>query len=144
MATLAVATIRARIATALEAVNTWTESRWAPGLFGRDTDHLQHHVFAVDMLTTNVHPTTQRRQLAEGALVDTEIVIRWAERLTQDNQVSAYNTALGSEATVITTVEGVSGTDLHLLYEGSDRNTDTEGWFLGATRFRAIHRLALS
>lgn len=143
MAQLAVSAVRARVSAALSALSGWTESRWAYGLYTRDTDHILHHSFAVGVEGTTTHPRDGRQRLSEGALVVTTVAVRWAHRLRQDAQVSDYGLALDAEAEAVAAVMGISRVDLHIKYQDSRRQTDGEGWLLGTLRFEVIHQLTL-
>lgn len=144
MPTLAPSALRTRVAAGLEAVATWTESRWAPGLFLRDTDHLLHHGFAVAVEATQPHPSPGRQRPELGVEVVSTVIVQWGHRLRADAQVADYGAALDAEAAAIVAVLGISQVDLHLTWEGSRRDTRSDGWLVGSLTFRAIHRLALA
>lgn len=143
MSTLTVATLRTRVADALAALDGWTESRHPPGRFGRDPNVLLHKSFAVDVEDTGVHPQDGRQKRSEGALVITQVAVRWAHRLRGDAAVADIGTALGVEAAAVVAVLGVSKADVHITYSGALRDTGQEEWLIGTIRFRALHRLTL-
>lgn len=140
---IAVSEIRSRVAASLEGLSGWTESRWAPGLYGRDTDHLMHHSFCIEVESTSIHPRTAKQRISQGALVNTTVTVQWAHRIRQDAQVSDYGLALDAEAAAIVAVMGVSREDLHIRLQDTRRRTTDEGWMLGTMRFFATHHLAL-
>ena len=144
MAALSVSTVRTRIAAGVTAIGGWRESRWAFGLFGRDTEHVVAQSFAVGVEETQMHPSPGRRVVrSEGALVVTTVTVTWASRLRADAQVADYGAALDAEAALIVGVLAVSLADLHLEYLDSRRSTSTEGYLMGTVRFAAMHHLAL-
>ncbi|MCB9763926.1 MAG: hypothetical protein H6739_29415 [Alphaproteobacteria bacterium] len=143
MSSLAVSEVRSRVASALADLDGWTESRWAYGLFGSESDHLLHHSFAVGVEDTVLHPRAGQQKLHEGALVVTTVQVQWAHRLRQDAQVADYGAALDSEAQAIVKLLSVDRRVLHVLFSDARRRTTEEGWLLGTMRFRAIHQLAL-
>jgi len=145
VAALTVAAVRQRVAAALEAESGWTESRFAPPLFGLDVDQLLHHSFSVAARSSEPLAADRRQRLSRGVDTETTLVVRFAHRLRGDNQVADYDAALGAEHTIIKTVMGVSRANLHVLFAAvDDRGVSDNGeQFLGAVRFTAIHLLAL-
>jgi hypothetical protein len=144
MAALTVAQIRARVASALSGLSGWTQSRFPPGRFGADTDQILPLSFAVEIASTELHPSPGRQAPALGCSAESVVVVAWAYRLRGDAAVTDLDAATAAEATMLATVVGVSQADLHLTFEGAERDTTTEGWLLGEARFRALHRLSLT
>lgn len=143
MSALTVAAVRQRVETALVASPSFTKSRFHPDLFGMDARLLMHGACAVGAPLTGVHPTSQRQRLTEGALVNTTIEVKVAGNHRADNQVADFDALLGLEALAITTVEGITRADLHIVFESAAREPTTEFEFLlSVITFRAIHRLA--
>ena len=144
MSALTVAAIRQRVEAALVAEAGFTKSRFHPDLFGMDARLLMHGAFAVGAPLTEAHPTTQRQRRSEGVLANTSISVRIAGNHRADNQVGDFDALLALEGTAITTVEGISHENLHIVFESAAREPTTEFEFLLSTiTFRAIHRLAL-
>jgi hypothetical protein len=144
MSALTVSAVRQRVEAALVAESGFTKSRFHPDLFGLDARLLMHGAFAVGAPTTDLHPSLQRQKRPEGVMVNTAIVVRLAGNHRADNQVADFDALLALESTLITTVEGIARTDLHLVFESAAREPTTEFEFLLSTiTFRAIHRLAL-
>ena len=144
MSALTVAAVRQRVEAALVAEAGFTKSRFSPELFGLDARLLMHGAFAVGAPLTEAHPTTQRQRRAEGVLANTSISVRIAGNHRADNQVADFDSLLALEGTAITTVEGISRENLHIVFESAAREPTTEFEFLLSTiTFRAIHRLAL-
>ena len=140
---LATSRVRQRVSESIQTLEGWRESTHAPDLFGRDPDRVTHHVFAVALPTTAVHSQEGRQRLSEGALVVSEVVVTWAHRLRGDAINTDMDEALDAEGQLIRVVLGGTRTDLHLVLTDSRRTTATEGWLIGTTRFRAVHRMAL-
>ena len=144
MSALTVAAVRQRVEAALVAASGYTKSRYHPDLFGFDTRFLMHGAFVVGAPATELHPTTQRQKVAEGALINTTLEVKVAANMRADAQISDFDALLALEAGAITTVEAVSRTNLHILYQGAARETTTQFEFqISTITFRAIHRLAL-
>jgi len=142
MTVLAFQTIRQRLATALSALPGWKQSAWHLDTFGKDPDQVQHHAFAVGILSSQ--PTAQpgRRQYPEGLATSSQVEVRFAHRLTVDNQVAAYDAALDAELDAITAVlSTIDRTALHILWDGSSRSALGEGWVIVTITFNAIHRI---
>ena len=150
MALIAVATLRARIAAALEALTTpapWRESRWAFDLFPLDPGQYAHLAFAVGAVSTS--PTApmelvRHKRGAEGGQVSTELRVVWAYRIRADRQVADYDSALAAEAVALVAICGTSQTDVHFLPAELSRRMAGDGtWLLGTIRINAIHRIAI-
>lgn len=144
MAALTVAQIRTRVAAGVAALTGWTQSRFPPGRFGADTDQLLPLSFAVEIAATDLHPTPGRQTPALGCSAESVVVVAWAYRLRGDAPVTDLDAATTAEAAMLAAVVGVSQADLHLTFQGAERDTTTEGWLLGQARFRALHRFALT
>jgi len=144
MTALSVAAVRQRVEAALVASPSFTKSRFHPDLFGMDARLLMHGACAVGAPLSAIHPTSQRQRRPEGVMVNTTIEVKLAGNHRADNQVADFDALLGLESTAITTVEGISRIDLHLVFESAAREPTTEFEFVLSTiTFRAIHRLAL-
>lgn len=144
MAAVPASTVRSRIAAALEALTGWRESRWAPGLFGRDPQTVMHLSFAVAMRGMGT-PEAQRQRLNAGAFILSAVEIPWAHKLRGDSQVADYASALDQEAAAIRAVCAVATTDgMQVLYRTSRRDdSTTEGFILGTITFDVYHRIDL-
>tara|TARA_Y100000310_G_scaffold219603_1_gene221001 strand:- start:305 stop:739 length:435 start_codon:yes stop_codon:yes gene_type:complete len=143
MSDLAIKTIRARLATALEAASGWNESVYAFEMFGRDVQQLLHQSFAVGVPSSAAHTSDGRQRLSEACYLEDQVQIAWAYGMRADNQVADYDLALDAEQVAVQTILAVSRADLHLVLTGMDRRTVPEGWVLGTITFRALHRYAL-
>ena len=143
---ISVKTIRQRVATAVDAVTSFSEAKHPMGVFGRDPASVLHKRFAVGCPRTT---TVQSRQKpAEGALVRTDVLVSFAHRIKPKDQVTSYDDALDAEAEIVQAVMADSGTltELQLTYTGTtSRQVDPAGeWFLGEVAFTSLHLLALS
>lgn len=138
-----VSELRATVATAVGALEGWAVSRWAPELFGRDTDHVLHHSFAVAIPETTPHEATNRQRMGpETVLLVTSIVeVMWAHRLRGDAQSADYSAALDAEQDVLNAVLHINGQAVR--FERASRRAALEGWVLGTLRFQVAHRLGL-
>lgn len=144
MTAISVKTIRQRVEAQLVATAGLTKSRFSPELFGFDARLLMHGAFAVGAPFTEANPTTQRQRRTEGVLANSRIEVRLAGNHRADAQIADFDTFLDLEATVITSVEAISRTDLHVVFETATREVSTGFEFLLSTiSFRIIHRLAL-
>lgn len=134
-----VSTVRTAIVTAVDALAGWAHSRYAPEFFGADSDQLQHHAFAVGMVSSE--PRDGRQSLTDGCLVATTVEVRWAHRLRADAQSSDYGAALDAEQELVAAVVGIASQ--HVLLTRLTRAARAEGWVLGVATFTAWHRYTL-
>jgi hypothetical protein len=134
-----IATIRALVVAAIRTLSGWTQSRFAPELFGRDTDSLLHHSFAVGVPTTEVRDG--RQGLSEGALVYSTIEVQWAHRLRADAQNGDYDAATDAEQDLVKKVVAIS--TKHVLVKRLTRRATVDGWVLGTATFEVGHRFTL-
>lgn len=133
-------TLRAAVTTAVDALTGWSVSRFAPELFGRDTDQLSHHSFAVAVSVSE--PRDGRQSLSDGLLSVSTVDVHWAHRLRADAQSADYSAALDAEQDLVKAVVGVN--TQHLLVQRLSRTSRPEGWVSGTATFQAVHRYALS
>ena len=142
MTVLAFQTIRQRVAAQISALSGWTQSSWHLDTFGRDPDQVQHHAFAVGILSSSPTQQPGRRQIAEGLATASQVQVQFAHRLTVDGQVSAYDAALSAELDLISAVLTlIDRHALHILWDGSTRSSLGEGWIIVTVNFSAIHRI---
>jgi len=150
MAVVAISTLRARIAAALEALTSpaaWRESRWSFDLFPSDPGQYAHLAFAVGAPTTT--PTAamelvRHKRGAEGGQVTTALQVAWVYRIRADRQVADYDSALDAEAVALRAITGASQVDVHFLPVDLTRRIVGDGtWLLGTIRVDAIHRIAI-
>lgn len=134
--------IRGLVSDAIGALDGWTVSRWGPDLFGRDTDHLMHQSYCVEVPETAVMAADGRQRVSEGLLVESTVLVRWAWRLRGDAQSADYDASLDAEQDIAGAARGI--TTAHVLVGSMTRTSRPEGWVLGTVRLRAIHRYALA
>jgi len=136
------ATIRARIAAEISSdLTSFNESRWSVDLFGSDAQHVLHQSFAVGLGSSSVLQAARNRRHG-GALASTQIVVRFAHRVRADNQVSDYDSALGSELSIIAAVLSTSLVDIvGLEFKSVQSRTvvPSGDWFLGSVLFDVQH-----
>lgn len=135
-------TVRQAVVEAVSALDGWTNSRFAPDLFGRDTDNLSHHSFSVGTPDSSVNSRDGKQGLSDGFLASTTVEVRWAHRLRGDAQSDDYDAALDAEEDLVQAVVGISSE--HVLVQRLARKADPSGWILGTATFSAVHRYPLS
>lgn len=144
MAALSVSDVRQRIETALDAHASFRRSRFAPGLVAMDPRGVQTGAFSVEAQSTEAHPGDLRQRVARGLMVNTFVNVVVVAKNRATGQVGDNDAFLDLEATAITVVEGISRTDLHILFDRADREVAQNAeFYLTTIRFRVIHRLAL-
>ena len=113
-------------------------ARWIYDQFGQDTDHLLPHGFSVGLTTSGVKPGRQR--VSEGILMETTVQIRWAIRLKADAMQDSYDLGLDVEVEIIKVVRTIDFAGLTIIYQSSDRYSDSEfGFLIGTITFMANH-----
>lgn len=135
-----VSTVRAAVTAAIDALDGWSVSKFIPELFGRDTDHVAHHAFAVAVVSTE--PRDGRQSLTDGCLVVSSVEVYWAHRLRGDNQVADYSAACDAEQDMVKAVVGISSQ--HILIQRLSRAAKVEGFVIGTAAFSVIHRYSLA
>ena len=135
-----VATLRQAVIAAVSLLDGWTLSKFAPELFGRDTDQLSHHSFTVGIPSTE--PRDAEQSLAWEMLSASTVEVQWAHRLRGDAQSADYDAACDAEQDVVKAVIGISSQ--HFLVTRLVRAAKAEGWVTGTATFSAIHRYALA
>lgn len=145
MATLAVSTVRSRVAAAIEAASGWTEAHQTWERFASNTRHDLHKGFTVAVTDTVPGPAQDRqKQATRATLVTSTVSVRWGYRVRADAAPSDTGSAYDAEAEMVQAVLGISRTDLHVIYAGSPvRDTSSGDWLIGESRFRVLHRIDL-
>jgi hypothetical protein len=133
--------VRGQVKDALQ----WTPSRFPYELFPNDTQHLQHHAFAVGAMQTEIHSPVEMKRGAAGALCWTTLGIRWAHRMRGAAQLDDYHASLDAEADLLVAINATSRTDLSgLLFETAEREVQPDGlWLIGEMTWKVLHRIAL-
>lgn len=134
--------VRQAVIAAVQALNGWTLSRFAPELFSRNTDHLMHQAYSVGVPATEVHPRDGRQRVSEGLLVTSTVEVTWAYRLRGDAQSDDYDAAADAEQELVGAVKAIS--DQHVTAVRFVRRAAPEGWVLGTATFTVLHRYALT
>jgi hypothetical protein len=134
--------LRQAVATAVDALSGWTQSRFPAELFGRDTNSLQHHAFAVHLPDTVPHAREGRQRASEGMWSESAVEVLWAHRIRNDAAVADYDAALEAEQDLAAAVKAIA--DQYMMVERLSRRTVAPGWLLGTARFRVQHRYSLS
>lgn len=130
------------VVAAVELLDGWRVSRFAPELFGRDTSTLAHHAFAVGAPGTEAHPRDGRQRPSEGLLVTSTLEVAWAHRLRADAQQADYRAALDAEQDMVGACKGI--TTAHITVVRMTRRAVPEGWVLGTVTLAVLHRYALT
>lgn len=136
-----VAAIRDLVISAIDALSGWTPSRFAPEFFGKDTDNLSHHSFAVAVTSTEPLPN-QTQSLAYGTNVFSTVEVQWAHRLRGDAQSADYDAGCDAEQDIVKACVGISSQ--HVLLQRLTRTAKAEGWIMGTATFRVQHRYSLA
>lgn len=147
MAVLPVASVRARVAAAVDAIAGWSESRWLWDWLPLAEPSVYAHLhFAVGVAETTIAGVEGSRVTrgADGAMVTTRVVVRWLYRLRADAVVADYDAMLAAEQALLVALAGVAMTDLHLRPQAMRRTTVGDGtWSINDVTIAAIHRLAI-
>lgn len=137
--------LRARIATAIESLDGFSESRWSASLLGSDTSHVAHKSFAVDVPNTRILQPQVRQKLSEGLLVQSDLVVSYVYSIRGDAQVADMAAALTVDQAVLHAVMGVSRSNLNALLFDSVSHAlkpgATGSWRIGTLTFRATHQI---
>lgn len=143
---VAVKTVRQRVASAVDSATGFSESKQPYGVFPRDPASVLHLRFACG--TPRTSTVSSRQKTANGALVRTDVSVTFVHRIKPKDQVASYDAALDAEQSIIQAVMADTGTlqELQLTYTGSSqRAVDPAGeWFVGEVGFQSLHILALS
>ena len=146
MATVAVSVVRARFDAALTG-GGWVRSRFAPELFGRDTDQLLHKSYSVATPSTPLDIYDGRDRYRSEADATTTIEVRTAHRLRPDAASEDYDAALNHEAAALVVIlDNVVKTYIHVRPEGTTRRTVTPAgdWLISLMTFTVHHPLTLT
>lgn len=137
--------IRQRIVAAIVAelgASGWREANAPYDRFAEtDSDKRMDYGFAVGTPDTRYLQGRQRR--GEGALVVTDLGVRYSLRSKAKAQVESYDDALSAEAALIKAVmTKAKSADLHIKFISANRTQDANH-VLGSLMFEAQHTLAL-
>lgn len=122
MATLTIAQVRQRIATGIDAVSGWKESKIPADLFPKEGADVEHKTFTAWSPTTRWEGVEQApRRRPSGSLTDTVVLVRWLYRIRLDNGIADLDLAYAQEELLIQAGLGVSSTDIHVRVEAANR-----------------------
>jgi len=147
MTAVAPATIRQGVATALDAVTGFRESRWPFDLIAFDPKTYVHKSFAVGLGRTQLVQQTDRQRLSVGAYVRTQVLARFLWRIRGNRMRADYDLALGGELSLVAAAKGSPPTNTHIVFEevlGRELLSEDHVYFVGTIAFRVLHHYALS
>lgn len=143
--TISVETIRQRSSAAILAVlaaQGWQESPVVFEQFGSgEGDNLLHKAYAVGCPSTVF--MGGRQQVTAGALVETQVVVRWAYNISALDQVTSYDEGLRYAGLLTMAARRITGVTAVILVSAIQA-VDDQGWMMGEVTLRVIHLLALN
>jgi len=147
MAAVKVSTLRARIATAVDAVTGFSEAKAPYGMFLRDPATTLHKRFAVGPGSSDPPPSRQR--VSEDLPVSTQFAIAYAFRLAPKDLVTSLDDALDAEQDIIQAVMAQNTTlwaNATITYAAvAKREVTAIGeWYTGEIRLTVNHAIPLS
>ena len=135
--------IRRAIASKIEEVSGFKESKHTPDYFGRTENTVAHRAFSISVASSTAMEERQRR--AVGVYISTPMQVLFSYRLRPlDIYPTDYDAALDSEETVINKVLEAYATDnqFTIRYTGSQRNvTDSQEYILISLSFNILHTI---
>ena len=146
MAAKTVRQLREDVTTRVLTLTGWRESRVLPESFGRDADSIAHKAFVVHPVATK-DLRQYRGKPAEGALVETDLQIRFSWRIAPKDMSNSYDDSLDGAQAVINNLmtydtNWPSSYKVQVI-ETSQAATDTGEWVIGVVTFRIVHTLPL-
>lgn len=140
------ARVRSQIATKVDTLAGFRESRMTPDYFGRTQESLAHKSFVVGIATTVA--TGERQRRAVGEYVNSQVVITFAHRLRPlDAYPTDYDNALTAEELVINAALESYTSDtgngkFTIRYVASTRTvTDSQEYIIITIEFSVLHTL---
>lgn len=144
-----VSTIRARVATAIEAIagETFKESLFPFPMFGKTQQTVANLGFAVGVDTSQA--LSGRQRPSEGIEATLNLQVVFAARLRPLQQIIDYDTFLDKEQLIITAIlnrgDATLYNDISIRYDSSDRTIVPSGeYFLSTLNFSVYHYIPLS
>jgi hypothetical protein len=136
--------IHADLTAAVQAIQPWRYSRWAPGLFGSDPQDALSQSFAIDIAETTATGNIQQLP-SEGAWCQTAMILRYCIRLRADGVAIDYPAAFVLERQVVAACVALHEPDYTVALERIEaRDTSREGYLFGSARFIVHHLYDLS
>ena len=135
--------IRRGIASKIEEILGFKESKHTPDYFGRTENTVAHKAFAISVATSSAMEERQRR--AVGVYLSTPMQVLFSYRLRPlDIYPTDYDASLDSEEDVINKVLEAYTTDnqFTIRYTGSQRTvTDSQEYILITLSFNILHTI---
>ena len=146
MSTVALSTIRSRIATAISSIAGTKLTPLPYQAFGRTTNSIAHKAFSVGIGGSSAADDRQRP--TEGAMMSTDVFIALAFRIRPLDQLTDIDNALDFENDIIKKVLDRTNTtlyqNLHLKLVSSQRQlTDSGEYMLSTLSFESLHFIPL-
>lgn len=135
--------IRRAIASKIEEISGFKESKHTPDYFGRTENTVAHRAFSISVASSTAMEERQRR--AVGVYISTPMQVLFSYRLRPlDIYPTDYDASLDAEESVINKVLEAYATDnqFTIRYTGSQRNvTDSQEYILISLSFNILHTI---
>ena len=135
--------IRRAIASKIEEISGFKESKHTPDYFGRTENTVAHRAFSISVSSSTAMEERQRR--AVGVYISTPMQVLFSYRLRPlDIYPTDYDASLDAEESVINKVLEAYTTDnqFTIRYTGSERNvTDSQEYILISLSFNILHTI---
>lgn len=135
--------IRKAIATKIETISGFKESKHTPDFFGRTANTVAHKAFSISVASSVAMEERQRR--AVGVYLSTPMQVLFSFRLRPlDTYPTDYDASLDAEELVINKVLEAYSTDneFTIRYTASDRTvTDSQEFILITLSFNILHTI---
>ncbi len=135
--------IRKAIATKIETISGFKESKHTPDFFGRTENTVAHKAFSISVASSVAMEERQRR--AVGVYLSTPMQVLFSFRLRPlDIYPTDYDASLDAEELVINKVLEAYSTDneFTIRYTASDRTvTDSQEFILITLSFNILHTI---
>ena len=135
--------IRKAIATKIETLSGFKESKHTPDFFGRTENTVAHKAFSISVASSTAMEERQRR--AVGVYLSTPMQVIFSHRLRPlDIYPTDYDASLDAEEQVINKVLEAYATDneFTIRYTASERSvTDSQEYILITLSFNILHTI---
>ena len=135
--------IRKAIATKIETLSGFKESKHTPDFFGRTENTVAHKAFSISVASSTAMEERQRR--AVGVYISTPMQVIFSYRLRPlDIYPTDYDASLDAEELVINKVLEAYATDneFTIRYTASERSvTDSQEYILITLSFNILHTI---
>jgi len=147
MAAVSLSTIRARFATAIDALSGFSESRNPFENFGRAPNTVAHLRFAVGIINVQGREDDRQRETT-GIMSNTMMGIRFAYRVRPKDQIVSYDESFDKAQEVIKTITNKSApvyADLSIRFDNLESElTESGEYMIFDSRFEVIHFIPLT